>query len=293
MRRDVVRQRGGAWAAGVLAALCLGCTAGVAHSLTLIEQAHTPSSMRAASSPADVKAGEATVANVRRVVLHRVPSFSPYVRLVYAWTKQGSWWISTSEGLWPPPWPKTTASELREGAEIAKVLRAALAATEDAVRVRCVEGTPALRRGQAVLALEWQGEEGPQEACYSVEENLESGRFSADLETLYTQAPAIEASDRWSHPFWLQDESAVLRVELQGTADVEIDDVALGRINGVVNLRLPVGRRELRFVPSNGAETRTEVVVLRRDQVTVLRLSVEARANDRAPSWEQPSGAKR
>lgn len=229
---------------------------------------------------------------LRRVEISRAPSFSPYVRIVYAWSRQGNWWIATTEAHWPPPWPKLSASGLMEHEDtraLAMRINVALAA---ALPIRCGAEMPSLRRGQAIIRVEFETVGGVDTRCFSLDEEPYTGRHDDALEQLFALAPPVEAVDRWTHPFWLQDESSVLRIELRGTATLRVDDISLGRVNGVLSLRLPVGRRELTLTPANGAEPRTETVFLQSQQVTVLRVSVEDGAGLRPPSWEQPRGER-
>lgn len=226
--------------------------------------------------------------SIRRASLERAPSFSPYTRVTHAWSRQGSWLLSSTEAAWPPPWPKWTASALLDraaGNELREVLQRA---SVEGVSVSCPPANAPLRRGQALLRVVSEQRDGSERLfCYSVEEDLDIGRFAAPVEALYAFSPPVESVDRWSHPFWLQDESGVLRIELRGTADLEIGPLLVGRVNGVLTLRLPVGPYDLTLRPADGAKPREERVVLRRDQVTVLRISVEATAMGEVPSWTQ------
>lgn len=252
-----------------------------ANAAVAVEQGAAPAGTATGEEPEFVR--------VRRAIFERVPSFSPYTRIVHAWSRQGSWLLRSTEASWPPPWPKLTASSLVAGDQQAQFSQAIGAALAEGFEIVCPEAEPALRRGQALLRVEGDDRSGQDlQRCVLFEEDLDTGRFSPELEALSSLAPPVESVDRWTHPFWLLDESGVLRVELHGTADVRIDTVELGRVNGVLTLRLPVGMRELTLRAAKGDVIRRERVVLRRDQVTVLRISLEDEGMEQVPAWSQP-----
>lgn len=277
--------------AGLVGVLFLAGLASSAHAAA-DDRAHAAEASSAPPTRGAQTSASLPREGLRRVEISRAPSFSPYVRVVSAWSRQGSWWIATTEAHWPPPWPKLSASGLMEQGDtraLATRIHLALAA---ALPIRCGAEAPALRRGQAIIRVEFDTAEGLDTRCFSLDEEPYTGRHDDALTQLFELAPPVEAVDRWTHPFWLQDESGVLRIELRGTATLHVDAISLGRVNGVLTLRLPVGRRELTLIPANGAESRTETVHLQSHRVTVLRVSVEDGAGLRPPSWEQPRSGR-
>lgn len=234
----------------------------------------------------EIKAPSALEASrFRRVHVDYTPSFSPYVRIEYAWSRRGSWLVSSSVAHWPPPIPSAHASSLMEPDAVAEWHRAVRTMLSVATPQVCDEAQN-VARGQARLRIEVEG--SGDERCFVLREDDETATLPPPAQALTEYAPDIDKVDRWSHPFWLVDESATLRLELKGTADLTIDGDRYGRVNGVLTLRLPAGRRRLTFEPMTTYPPQQVEVFLRKEQTTILRLSVEEEAMTTVPSWSQP-----
>lgn len=221
----------------------------------------------------------------RRVHLEYVPSFSPYFRIEYAWSQRGSWLVASSVAHWPPPIPAVNSSSLMERKDASAWRAAVREVLRLAAPVAC-ERTKNVARGDAQLRIE-EGEVGV-EHCFLLHEDRATGHLAPSVNALMQYSPRIQEVDRWTHPFWLVDESGTLRLELKGTAELAIDGDLYGRVNGVLTLRLPVGNRTLALTPVDSDDVRQVEVFLRKEQTTILRLSVESEAMTIVPSWSQP-----
>lgn len=221
----------------------------------------------------------------RRVHLQYVPSFSPYVRLEYAWSQRGSWLVTSSIAHWSPPIPAVNSSALMERDEVRAWRSAVRNVLGVATPVGCDDGQQ-VARGEARLRIE--REENAEVHCFLLQEDAQSGRLARSVDALMEFAPRIPTADRWTHPFWLVDASGTLRLELKGTAELAIDGELYGRVNGVLTLRLPVGRRVLTLAPVRSDAVQQIDVFLQKEQTTILRISVEDEAMTTVPSWSQP-----
>lgn len=228
-----------------------------------------------ASDSARDPAAETSERILRAVQLRWAPSFSPYVELRHIWTQQGSWFVATTEGVWSAPWPASRQTQILGADERAAFLVALEAADMGTQAAACEDAAQPLPAGVVELRGQYVDDEGVEDRCV---------RFAPAVDTppaLYTTlaayAPDVEAVDRWTHPFWLTTESGILRIELDGTAEAFVDNQSLGVVEGVVVVRLLPESYALRFVAPDGSE-RLEHTQIRREQVTVLRLRMQAEA---------------
>lgn len=148
--------------------------------------------------------------------------------------------------------------------------------------VACGDTTPELQPGQGWLMVV---EDDENAQCVRFDEHDESARWSDAVDRMTHYAPAIAAVDRWTHPFWLRKGSGVLRLELKGTAQLRIDDATVGKVNGVIVLRLPVGERHLQLDVDGQDDPKELHVHLYPDKTTILRVSVQDHAPIEAPNW--------
>lgn len=220
----------------------------------------------------------------RRVQLVYVPSFSPHPEIVYTWAHRGGWWTVSSVHRWPPPLPDTYSSSLMTRDEVASWTEQMKAVLDVATRVTCEAGAP--QRAEAWMRVE-DSHDG-QEQCWMWTESSVTGRLPEALTQLMAQVVSSPSIDRWTHPFWLVDASSMLRLELKGTADLWIDGALYGRVNGVLELRMPIGERALVLRPVDEGSTQEIHVLLRRNETTIVRVSVEDGAMTTVPSWSQP-----
>lgn len=221
----------------------------------------------------------------RRLHLTYLPSFSAHPKITYTWTHRGGWWTASSVHFWPPPLPEVHDAALMIDEEAQEWAAAMLRTFSDAVERPCVDD-PALDRGDALLRLE--DRDGAHDRCWLWRESASGGRLPATLRQVLARAGAPVGVDRWTHPFWLVEHSAMLRLELKGTADLWIDGAFYGRVNGVLELRLPVGERSLLLQAVSGDAAQEMQVRLRKNETTILRVSVDDDAMITVPSWSQP-----
>lgn len=206
---------------------------------------------------------------LRSLQLRWAPSFSPYVELRHTWTMQGSWFVATTEGAWSEPWPPSRSTRILDADERQAFFDDVRRVVREAAIGDCGDAGQALPAGWIEIRGQLVGAHGVVERCVQgTSRDLAPPPVYA---TLAAHAPRVEAVDRWTHPFWLTTESGILRIELEGTADAFVGEESLGRVEGVVVLRLLPDTYTLRFVAPDGRERR-ESTQIRREQVTVLRL---------------------
>lgn len=224
--------------------------------------------------------------NWRSVEITYVPSFSPHPRIVYRWSVRGTWVMASRTATWPPPIPDTQTSELLS-AETQTALESQWDAALGALTPVACTTRDGLRRGEIFVEIDVL--DTGETHCAKGAEAADTGKLPEALYAMTQQTPRGARADRWTHPFWLVEGSARLRLELQGTAELSIDGEPYGRVNGVLALRLPVGERVLTLRPIDADETRDVRVFLRKDETTIVRVSVEDDAMRVVPSWSQPN----
>lgn len=244
-----------------------------------------------ADPDADFDAGSAALdpigdpARWRRVVLEYRPSFSPHPRMSFTWSRRGEWWMASSLWTWPPPLPDAVESTLMRPEDASRWKEALVRALRAGTWTLCAEDQT-VERGEAHLVIEDVEESAAR--CVVWSEHEDASQLDAQVLGVMDYAPAQEEVDRWTHPFWLVEGSSVLRLELKGTAELWVDGTIYGRINGVVTLRLPVGKRVLTLRPLDDGDAQTIDVFLRKSETTIVRISMEDEAMTTVPSWSQP-----
>lgn len=266
MRRTWPAGRRAASAAVLGLAISFGC------SPTAVAQERDASSDASPAKLFESGGGDWTL---RSLQLRWAPVFSPYVELRHVWTMQGSWFVATTEGAWSEPWPASRSTRILDAGERQAFFDDVQRVVRGAAIGDCTADGHTLSAGMMEIRGQLVGDGGVVERCLRVTSN--------DLAppTLYValaaHAPDVEAVDRWTHPFWLTTESGILRIELEGTADAFVGEESLGRVEGVVVVRLLPDAYALRFVAPDGTERR-EHTQIRREQVTVLRLRMQTSA---------------
>lgn len=221
----------------------------------------------------------------RRVHLVYRPSFSPHPKISYTWSRRGEWWMASAAWTWPPPLPEDVESALMRDDEAARWQQMLVRALRALPGEECTE-EQMIERGHAHLYMEDRDTEKVH--CVRWSELAEAGQLPKQALKVMEFATHAESVDRWTHPFWLVDASSFLRLELKGTAELWIDGEAYGRVNGVLRLRLPVGKRVLTLQPLDDRAPQDLEVFLRKNETTIVRISMEDDAMITVPSWSQP-----